>query len=567
MPATKTPPMVSVIIPSYNHERFIRDCIESVLSQTFQDFEIIITDDGSVDNTVNVIKNFSDPRIKLFVHIENRGACIAANNCLIHSSGKYIAMLSSDDIWYPRKLELQVDYLENHPDIAGVFGKVDWIDDENQLITDDNFYHKDLFNVENRTRFEWLGRFFKQGNCLCHPSSLIRRECYDEIGMFNPSLASLPDLDLWIRLCFKYQIHILDQKLLRFRRLNSSENASGNNLANQKRARFEFKQLLDHYLDIKDPQELVLILPQAALYGKVSPDIITYFLGRVAIATNHEFKELWGLEIIYKLLQDKKTAAELERSCGFGYRDFIRLTGEFDPFAFSKLAAIPMPAAKIQPPAPTIIIRKSRLFLILSKIFLKNILSAVQSVFVAISKYIKDLYSITLNPDRSQSKLQLPEPTDKIKFSLDALESVPDDQFLYRLSGWAFLDEEPDQSSYERSLVLKSKTRTYFYPVTSLQKKDPQKVSKGSDKQLFHAILSRAVILPDIYSLGVLFKYPAKGYAHYAVTDKMLVHAAGQLQLKSSDLIHKSQTSKVKNFILTVNSHLRDIFSSGSQND
>jgi glycosyltransferase involved in cell wall biosynthesis len=115
-------PTVSVIIPSYNHERYVKECIESVLSQTYQDFEIIITDDGSTDRTVKIIKNFSDPRIKLFVHTKNRGACIAANNCIKHSIGKYIAMHSSDDAWYEEKLEIQIKYLEDHPRIAAVIG-------------------------------------------------------------------------------------------------------------------------------------------------------------------------------------------------------------------------------------------------------------------------------------------------------------------------------------------------------------------------------------------------------------------------------------------------------------
>ncbi|HSE39385.1 MAG TPA: glycosyltransferase family 2 protein, partial [Acidobacteriota bacterium] len=97
-------PTVSVIIPSYNHERFVQECIQSVLNQTFQDFEIIITDDASIDRTVEIIEQFDDPRIKLFKHSINQGVSIAANNCIKHAKGKYIAWLSSDDAWYSEKL-------------------------------------------------------------------------------------------------------------------------------------------------------------------------------------------------------------------------------------------------------------------------------------------------------------------------------------------------------------------------------------------------------------------------------------------------------------------------------
>ena len=138
-------PTVSVLIPSYNHEKFVRECIQSVLNQTFQDFEIIITDDGSTDHTTDVIESFDDPRIKLFKFHKNQGATVAANNCIRHATGKYIAMLSSDDAWYPQKLAVQVKYLDTHPKVAVVFGKVDWINEFGDLIRDINFPYKNTF--------------------------------------------------------------------------------------------------------------------------------------------------------------------------------------------------------------------------------------------------------------------------------------------------------------------------------------------------------------------------------------------------------------------------------------
>ena len=122
-------PLVSVIIPSYNHEKFVRECIQSVLDQTFQDFEIIITDDASTDHTVEIIEQFEDSRIKLFKHSTNQGVSVAVNNCIRHASGRYFAWLSTDDVWYREKLEIQVRYLNEHPNVGVVFGKVDWIDE------------------------------------------------------------------------------------------------------------------------------------------------------------------------------------------------------------------------------------------------------------------------------------------------------------------------------------------------------------------------------------------------------------------------------------------------------
>jgi len=333
-------PTVSVIIPSYNHEKFIKNCINSVLNQTFQDFEIIITDDGSVDRTVEIIKSFEDPRIRLFTHTGNQGASIASNNCITHSNGRYIAMLSSDDVWYPEKLALQVRYLDDHSGVAAVFGKVDWINENGNLIVYKGFPYKYMFEVENRTRHEWLRHFFLYGNCLCHPCSLVRRECYSEVGMFDPAFASLPDLDFWIRICIKYEIAILDQKLIQFRKFSDENNASGKTMETLIRNRLEHRHSLNHYLKINNPDELFLIFPEAIEYGAATPEIIPYFLGRIAIKTDDDYKVLWGLDVIYKLLQDDRNAKILENKCDFAHPDFIKLTGAYDPFKISALTTV-----------------------------------------------------------------------------------------------------------------------------------------------------------------------------------------------------------------------------------
>lgn len=377
-------PIVSVIIPSYNHERFVKECIDSVLSQTFQDFEIVVTDDNSTDRTVEIIKSFGDPRIKLFVNTENRGACITSNNCIKHSKGRYIAMLSSDDAWYPEKLAVQVKYLEDHPRIAAVFGKVDWIDENSDLIKHEGFPFKDVFEVKNRTRYEWLGHFFKFGNCLCHPSSLIRKESYDEVGWLNPSFANLPDFDLWIRLCLKYDIHILDQRLIKFRRMNSERNASGDTLNNRVRNRFEYKQILNHYLKIRTPRELSLVFPEAVKYGKASQALIPYFLGRIAITSGWDFMMLWGVETIYSLLKNETTAKKLEKQCGFAHRDFIRLAGECDPY---KMSLIPIQTVDIQQ-------SRSASFLSTSTKYLRNVFTLIRT-FLSVSKsFLKNLFRL-----------------------------------------------------------------------------------------------------------------------------------------------------------------------------
>ncbi len=331
-------PTVSVIIPSYNHERYIQECIEGVLNQTFQDFEVIITDDASTDRTVELIRSFQDPRIKVFVHDRNRGVSTASNNCINHSRGEFVAIIGSDDAWYPNKLEEQVRYLTGHRNIGAVFGKVEWVDADSRPITDPNFPYYDVFDVANRGRLEWLRHFFYQGNCLCEPCSLVRREVYTEIGMYDPSLASLPDFDLWIRLCLKYDIHVLDERLVRYRRIGESSNVSGVNSASQRRNRFEYKQLLNHYLTLASARELLTVFPEAEKYGRVTKDLIPYFVARAAIDFGADFMALWGLEVLYSFLKDEKIARKVEKQCGFTQRDLTRLAASSDAFNLGSIA-------------------------------------------------------------------------------------------------------------------------------------------------------------------------------------------------------------------------------------
>src|SRR4030042_3081739 len=325
-------PRVSVIIASFNHERYVGECIQSVLDQTYQDFEIIITDDGSSDRTVEVIKEFADPRIQLHTHGRNQGACIAANNCIRKASGEYIAVLNSDDAWEPVKLREQVDYLDNHSDVGAVFTKVTFINETGRRLSPQEYDYFYVFEQENRSRYAWLNRFFFKGNCLCHPSILIRKKCYDDIGLLDERLASLPDFDMWVRLCLRHEIHILDKKLVRFLVRDNEGNVSSPSLPNFIRIRFEGKQILNHFLTIKDEPTFLKVFPEAKKYGEMESAYIPYFLGRMALEAGSDFSQLWGLEVLYNSMGNPDVARELERKYGFRYRDLFDLTSSYDVF-------------------------------------------------------------------------------------------------------------------------------------------------------------------------------------------------------------------------------------------
>jgi glycosyltransferase involved in cell wall biosynthesis len=185
-------PTVSVVLTSYNHQKFIGEAIESVLKQTYKDFELIIVDDDSTDNSWELINSYMDDRI---IKIKNKKNMRAEGfyNAIKIAKGKYIAIHHSDDIWMPGKLEKQVTFLDENPNYVAVFTKVDVIDEKGQPFLEKNHFYYNVFEQPNRNRFEWLNYFFYYGNALCHPSILIKKECYYECELFDFGYGQIPD--------------------------------------------------------------------------------------------------------------------------------------------------------------------------------------------------------------------------------------------------------------------------------------------------------------------------------------------------------------------------------------
>lgn len=259
-------PLVSVVVPSYNHAPFVQDCLRSALQQDMDGLEILVTDDGSTDGTAQQVAALADPRIHLRAFAQNRGACVALNDAIRRSRGRYIAVLNSDDLFLPGKLRRQVTFLEQNPEVGAVFGWPSFIDDQCQPFQDSA--HKDhaVFHQPNRNRHQWLRHFFDQGNALCHPTALLRREVYQSVGLYDPRLAQVPDLDQWIRVCLRYDIHILPEPLTAFRIRSGHQNASAARPEVVRRDAWERADILRHYLRLPIAQ-LRQVFPEFAEHG------------------------------------------------------------------------------------------------------------------------------------------------------------------------------------------------------------------------------------------------------------------------------------------------------------
>lgn len=199
-------PKVSVIIPTYNRARYLKRAIQSVLDQSFQDFEIIVVDDASTDETRETIEAFQDPRIRYFHHESNRQEAGSRNTGVQNSVGQYIAFLDDDDVWLEQKLSMQVDLLDrNSSKIGAVYSSFLKIDAETEKVLGPWSAEKRGDVLDALREDNWIGI----------PSTvLVRRECFEKVGLFDEQVEFGLDYDMWIRIAQYYEFEYLEEPLV-----------------------------------------------------------------------------------------------------------------------------------------------------------------------------------------------------------------------------------------------------------------------------------------------------------------------------------------------------------------
>ena len=221
-------PLVSVIMAARNAERTIARSIQSALAQTWRDIELIVIDDASTDRTSEVAASFDDPRVTLLRNETNLHISATTNRGIAAARGEYVAILDSDDVWLPDKIEKQMAWMEAHPETGACFTWANVVDENGRLWTAEQEGLVTVFRQNNRSREQWLHDLLLKGNCLCHPTVLYRRPALEACGGYDPSLAQLLDYEVYLRLLQYTDIHILCEPLIdycRVHRYNGSNSA------------------------------------------------------------------------------------------------------------------------------------------------------------------------------------------------------------------------------------------------------------------------------------------------------------------------------------------------------
>lgn len=201
-------PKISVLISAYNSEKYIEQALKSIYNQTYQDFEVIIVDDGSTDRTSEILLNLKDSRTCIYRNPENLGLTKSLNIGLKLCRGEYVARMDADDISYPQRFEKQIEFLKENPDCIVLGCWCDRIDSNGKI---HGAYDR------RPTKPTDIRRRLLYGNCIAHPTAMALRALLVEVGGYNEKYAYAQDHDLWLRLSERGQIHNIDEYLFGLR--------------------------------------------------------------------------------------------------------------------------------------------------------------------------------------------------------------------------------------------------------------------------------------------------------------------------------------------------------------
>lgn len=284
-------PLVTVIAVCYNHSKFVIECLDSIRNQTYHHVQLIIMDDCSQDNSVEIIRDWIERygiECNFITHQKNQGLCRTLNEALKLAQGEYISIVATDDLWLPEKLAMQVEVLERLPrDVGVVYGDSWQITEEGELLPE-------LLLKPYQERYGTLpeGDIYSrliEGDFIPALNALTRRSCYDLVGQYDERL-SYEDWDMWLRIAQKFKFSFLSQVVTKYRHVSNSMTRAIHEKRTIPRYRSNFlifsKHVKNPSLSQNQRQRLKkkLIRDAEILYELNAPDRVT-FLWRAAYLT------------------------------------------------------------------------------------------------------------------------------------------------------------------------------------------------------------------------------------------------------------------------------------------
>ena len=253
---------LSVCVPTFNGEEYLGEAIESILSQSFSEFELLIVDDSSTDSTWDMVQSFSDPRLSIYRNKKRLGLSANWNRCLSLARCRYVCLFHQDDVMFPDNLARKIAVLADNPTVSLVHSAIEFIIESSAPTIPAEWVekHSEDFIADGRRYFYKL-QF--QGTCICAPAVVARRQTLLDLGGFDEELGCACDYEMWLKLCVEGGIAFLSQPLVRYR-------WHGKNTTHKYRFESGVQELLkasrrgeDYYLQRTGRQEEAEILEEA----------------------------------------------------------------------------------------------------------------------------------------------------------------------------------------------------------------------------------------------------------------------------------------------------------------
>lgn len=341
----KEKPLVSIFVPYYNDKQYLSDCINSILKQTYENFELILFNHSSTDGSKNIAHSFNDKRI---IHIdakENLGAGSGynINISLPYMHGKYLKLLCADDMLKEDGIQSLVNTLENNLDKDIVFADMDYVDANLRPLNttwSKEINKSDFISDEKQT----LLKFFQGYSHIAYPAAMIKMSAIKDIKIDN-TLIMLFDVSLWVKLLITgKKITFLEKSVVDYRVSDNQLSSFANIEKASKIGCFELFQLLNVYYEIKDIDIIKYLCP--CIYSQLLkkgdeeyiPFVLTYFLASL-VCDNHidyfkdqqSVREIFGCTKLFEFFQDENMRLKIEEKFGFGIKDFRAIYSYMSP--------------------------------------------------------------------------------------------------------------------------------------------------------------------------------------------------------------------------------------------
>lgn len=319
--------LLSILCPTYNHEKYVKCFIDSLLAQTNPNWELIIVDDCSTDNNVAEIQKYNDKRIKLFRNPFNMGINCTMNNAFEQAKGDVVAFSASDDMFANDFVETILNTFEQNPDADVIYSNL-------QIMNQDGIIQNgDIWKQPNDDKYNLLRKMFFERNIMLSPGTAFRAKSFQKLYPLPIALSQYQDYKLNVEIALNLHAIMSDKASVIYRKPSKKSGISAGSAKTSRTRQLEENLLMDSFLQITNVAKLQEIFGDDLLkqFGALDKNFIPYYLGTLAL--NHaktEYKKLWGYNQIVKFITDSENYNLLHKKYGFCYKDFLNLADKFE---------------------------------------------------------------------------------------------------------------------------------------------------------------------------------------------------------------------------------------------